>query len=166
MSDPAAEHDGSSEAVENDLPTGVHGRFDAETLKDYSPALESADPLMRIELNDFEGGTLPFFQDHVGTLEASEAEDVLLFSHHPMHVPGFTAAELESVTTLTAPVGDRVYANFAGHYHGNGHEFIDAGGYEVFVTDATWDDEITLRVVEVWGDGARFEYRQELVVLD
>lgn len=118
------------------------------------------------DTHDFAGGTLPFLEGELAGLVDGAQEDVLLFSHIPMHVPAFTAAELDAVTGLTAPVGNRVFANFAGHYHGDGHEVVEAGGYEVFVTDATWDDEITLRVVEVWGDGERFEYVQDLVILE
>jgi hypothetical protein len=34
---------------------------------------------------------------------------------------------------------------------------------ELFVTDATWDDNISLRVVTVSGNGLRMEYSHESV---
>jgi segregation and condensation protein A len=37
------------------LPQGVRGAFDAALVKDYAPLAESADPLMRVELGQFEG---------------------------------------------------------------------------------------------------------------
>ena len=44
---------------------------------------------------------------------------------------------------FTAPYAANVYAGFAGHYHIDQHTTRTAGGYEVFVTDATHDDENT-----------------------
>lgn len=125
------------------------------------PAGESADLL------DFEGGTLPFFRNHLDQLGDGLDDDVVMLSHHPMHLSpgGFGMDELDTVAALTGPLGHRLHANYAGHYHGNGHEYVEGAGYEVFVTDATWDDELTVRLVEVWSDDERFEYRQELVEL-
>lgn len=116
------------------------------------------------EVHDFPDGTLPFFDGQVSG--ASGAQDsVLMFSHHPMHLPSFDLAELDKLFGVTAPSGARVAANYAGHYHVSGEEFVEGGDYDVFVTDATWDDENTIRLVRVSGNGLRFEYSQELVVL-
>ena len=117
------------------------------------------------DLHDFEGGTFPFFDEQLATLAPGADENVVMVSHHPMHIPSFTEGELGSITERTGPLGDRVFADFAGHYHADGHEVIEDGGYEVFVTDATWDDVVTIRLVEVWGDGEAFGYVQDLVVL-
>lgn len=118
------------------------------------------------ELNDFEGGTLPWFTNELGEFEEGRGEDILLFSHHPMHTPSFNLEQLEQLTRLTGPLEGRVAANWAGHYHVNFEEELKEGGYDVFVTDATWDDENTIRIVEVWSDGATHEFRQELIVLE
>ncbi|MBW1880450.1 MAG: hypothetical protein JRJ84_18995, partial [Deltaproteobacteria bacterium] len=63
----------------------------------------------------------------------------------------------------TSSMGDVVAANYAGHYHIDVEQVIDDGDYDLFVTDATWDDDNRVRLVEVWGNGERFEYVQELI---
>lgn len=97
-------------------------------------------------LHDFEGGTWPFFEEQL-TGDAG----TFLFSHIPMHLSpgGFDIAQMERVTGVTADAP--VWANFAGHYHGDGSETVEEGGYDVHVTDATWDDEVRVRIVEVSG---------------
>ncbi len=120
------------------------------------------------ELYDFEGGTWRHFVAWLDDLpDDGPAEDVVLASHHPMHFsPGaFSSDELDRIMAVTGPLTDRVFANFAGHYHFDAFEYAPDGSYEVIVTDATWDDEITVRVVEVWSDTVRFEYRQEILQL-
>lgn len=118
------------------------------------------------ELHDFEDGTLPWLTAELETLDNAPSEDVLLFSHHPMHTPSFNLEQLDRLTGLLGPLEGRIAANWAGHYHVNFEEEVEDGGYEVFVTDATWDDENTVRVVEVWSNGTTHEYRQELIVLE
>lgn len=122
------------------------------------------------DLHAFPGGTWPWFQNDVVVCDKSQGENIVMMSHHAMHnFPlvdyAFSAAEEDMITTFTAPYGDHVYADFAGHYHINWHEGVNAGGYEVFVTDATWDDEDTLRIVRVSNNGERFIYDHELVTL-
>jgi hypothetical protein len=117
------------------------------------------------ELNDFEDGTLPFFQNDLGVFEASEGEDILLFSHHPMHIGAFNDAQMAEITGTTSPLAGRVAGAYAGHLHLNAEVQVEEGGYVVWVTDATWDDENTVRLVRVFGNGVRHEYEQELVVL-
>ena len=119
------------------------------------------------QIHDFEGGTLPWFAEELEGLTPAGEEDVLLFSHHAMHLsPGaFGLDDLAQVTDLTSGVADRVAAGWAGHYHLDFEETVAEGGYDVFVTDATWDDENTIRVVEVHQTGYAHTYDQELVVL-
>lgn len=119
------------------------------------------------DFNDFEGGTWPFFTEEIDALTPGGTEDVLLFSHHPMMVfPGaFTLTQMERITGVTDPVAGRVAAAFAGHLHFDQDE-PDAGrGYSVHVTDATWDDEVTVRVVDVAWDEDHFTYTHELVIV-
>jgi len=118
-------------------------------------------------LHDFEGGTLPWFAEELGDVSTDRSENVLLFSHHPMLMGpgGFDVADLEEITALTAPVGEQVAAAWAGHLHVDHDETIYAGGYDVHVTDATWDDDNTIRVVEVWGNGTAFSFVQEHVIV-
>lgn len=120
------------------------------------------------ELYDFEGGTWQHFLRWLEALpDDGPKEDVVLASHHPMHwSPGaFSSDEMDRIVAVTGPLTDRVFANFAGHYHFDAMELSPDGSYEVVVTDATWDDEITVRLVEVWSDGEWFEYRQEVLRL-
>ena len=116
-------------------------------------------------LNDMDGGTLPFLADQLGPLEPLESEDVLLFSHHPMHLGAFNLAQMDELVALTGPIQGRVAGAYAGHLHATAQVEVDDGGYTAFVTDATWDDDNTVRIVEVWGNGQRFAYEQHLEVV-
>ncbi len=117
------------------------------------------------ELNNFEGGSYPFFEHELATLDAGPDENVLLFSHHPMNLGLFNLEQLSQLTGVTNMVSDRVAGAYAGHLHIDFEESVLDGGYEVFITDATWDDDNRVRLVEVWGNGLRFEYTQELVTV-
>lgn len=117
------------------------------------------------ELHDFEGGTLPYLAQDLGQLPAGLEEDVLLFSHHPMHLGIFDQAQLAAITALTGPLANRVAGAYAGHAHLDAEVLVEEGGYTAWVTDAVWDDVNTVRVVEVHSDGARVEYVQDLVIL-
>jgi hypothetical protein len=117
------------------------------------------------ELNDFEGGTLPFFTDQLGGLEAGPDEDVLLFSHHPMHIGAFDLVQMEALASVTGPIDGRVAGAYAGHVHLDATVEVEEGGYTAFVTDAIWDDKNTVRLVEVWSDGTTHTYVQRLEVV-
>lgn len=117
------------------------------------------------EIHDTPGGTLPFFADVLSDLDATQAEDVLLFSHHPMHLGSFDQAEMDAITAITGPIEGRVAGAYAGHMHLSGEVEVSEGGYIAWITDSTWDDENTLRVVTVYGNGSRWRYEQELVEL-
>ena len=123
------------------------------------------------ELHDLDGGSLPFLEAELGPLEPADTEDVLLFSHHPMHLGSFDLAEMEQLTDLIGPVSGRVGAAFAGHIHQNAAVEVPEAGYTAFVTDATWDDENTVRLVRVLvGVGQdqqeHVQLDSELVVVD
>jgi hypothetical protein len=120
------------------------------------------------DLHQFEDGTYTWLEATLTSLDEPARESVVMFSHHPMHLsPGaFDLEEMEALEGLVEPYGDLVYANFGGHYHADGESSPDSGLYEVHVTDATWDDDNTLRLVHVSGNGARFAYEQELVVVE
>jgi len=119
------------------------------------------------DLHDFDGGTFPYFTDRLGKISAGADENVLLFSHHPMYLsPGaFNLDKMDALTAETRPFEDRIAAAWAGHYHISWDEEVQAGGYSIHITDATWDDENTVRVVKVRGNDNRFEFEQELVVV-
>ncbi len=119
-------------------------------------------------LHDFEGGSWPFFTSQ---LEAAAAdgmgEHITLFSHIPMHFSP-AAFDLDKIATIvdeTGPLGDQVWADLAGHYHFSASETVPDAGYDLHVTDATWDDDVELRIVEVWGNDRRFAPLTETVVV-
>jgi hypothetical protein len=118
-------------------------------------------------LHDFDGGTFPWFSDQIGAIEAGADENVLLFSHHPMYMsPGaFNIDDMARISDVTRPLEDRIAAAWAGHYHLSWDEDVPSAGYSIHITDATWDDENTARVVRVRGNGERFVYEQELVII-
>ena len=123
------------------------------------------------ELNAYEDGTFPFFTEEVealeaGALEAGAEEDVLLFSHHPMMLAPFGEADMAEITGLTGPVSHRIAAAYAGHFHVDYTGEVEEGGYEVYITDAIWDDVVTVRLVSVHGNGERYVYEQELVIVE
>ncbi|MFT5685275.1 MAG: hypothetical protein ACI8RZ_006225 [Myxococcota bacterium] len=123
------------------------------------------------DLHDFDGGTLPFLVEELALHGDGPAGGMILASHHPMHLsPGaFDLAEMEALSEVIAPHGDRVYADLAGHYHVD-METTEEAGYDVLVTDAIWDDVITIRLLEVSAvyrgeELVRFETTHERVTL-
>lgn len=120
------------------------------------------------DLHAFPGGTWPWFQADIAACPKPRHENIVMLSHHPMHdvlggLGALNTAELNTVMGFTAGYAEYVYANFAGHYHFDWHDGENAGGFEVFVTDATHDDENTLRLVRVLDDGVTFNYEHVLV---
>jgi hypothetical protein len=120
------------------------------------------------DLHDFEGGTWPWFELALQGLDSTALDSVVMFSHHPMHLsPGaFDLEEMAALEGLVLPWSDQVYASFGGHYHVDGDQQPEDGLWDVFVTDATWDDDIRLRLVTVSGNGARFAYEHELITVE
>jgi hypothetical protein len=117
------------------------------------------------DLHDFPGGTWDFFVEQVGAASVGPTENVVLFSHIPMHALMFDMTEMERVVDVTQPLGRHVWADLAGHYHLDASETIEQAGYDVHVTDATWDDDVTVRLVEVRADATRFAPVTEVVVV-
>lgn len=119
-------------------------------------------------LHDFDGGSLPFLEEEISTLPDGPEENVLLFSHHPMVLfpGGFYEFDMERLTGVVAPAGARIAANYAGHLHVSIEQADLETGYDLYVTDAIHDDELTIRVVTVSGNGRRMTFSQELVVLE
>lgn len=117
------------------------------------------------ELHDVPGGSLPFLTDSLIDLEATNDEDVLLFSHHPMHLGMFSTEEMEAIAAVTGPLEGRVAGAYAGHVHLDAEIEVPEAGYTAFVTDATWDDDNTIRVVRVLSSATSHRYEQELIVL-
>lgn len=116
------------------------------------------------DLFDLPGGTLPFLEAALETTPDGPADRVVLLSHMPL-APGLTLEEQDQLLDVLAPHPGVVWGNHAGHLHGNGQATWAEAGLEIRTTDATWDDVNTFRLVEVWSNGARFEYRDTLVEL-
>ncbi len=119
------------------------------------------------DLHDFEGGSWEWLASDLEQHGEGASDSVVFFSHHPMHLsPGaFDLEEIDLLDGLLAAYDDALYANFAGHYHVNGDEADPARPIEVHVTDAIWDDTLTLRQVDVTGNAAVTEYAHALVEL-
>lgn len=118
------------------------------------------------DLHDWPGGTLPFLEQDLASLNDPLPGSVVLFSHHPMHLsPGSFIKDEMNVfeTRIGDPWGQAIDADYAGHYHLNGDETVEQTGWDVHVTEDTFEDIVTVRVVEVLGNGRRYAFTQELV---
>lgn len=114
-------------------------------------------------LNDYEGGTLPWFERELPLLDPTARDSVIMLTHIPMFLGAFDADEMKAIEDLVAPYDNQVYANLAGHLHFNYER--ESKGFDVFVTDAVWDDDNVVRMIEVSGNGEVYEYDHEVVVV-
>jgi len=117
-------------------------------------------------LNDYPGGSWPFLEEVLSDAEFRPYESIVLAGHVPIMTGTMDTQEMADVATLVGPVGEWVYAHFAGHLHIDHEADLVEQGMKLFVTDATWDDDITLRMVEVRGNGVRMEYSQENILVN
>ena len=117
------------------------------------------------DLHDYEGGTWRWFEEdfnaQLAAIEGGERESVILLSHIPMMLGAFDHPEMDALEGLLLPEVDYVYANLAGHVHFD--MFSEEPGWDVYTTDATWDDDDTVRLIEVSSDGSERSYLHELV---
>ena len=120
------------------------------------------------ELHDHDGGTFPWFQDQVRALGEGPKESVVMASHMAMHLgPGsFNIEADDQLEGWAEAYSDRLALSVGGHLHMNIDDEARVGGWDVHVVDATWDDALSLTIVEVWGNGRRFTYGLERLVLD
>ena len=89
----------------------------------------------------------------------------MIAGHVPIMLGALDVQQMTEVATVLGPVGDYVYAHFAGHLHIDHEQNLEEPGIDLYVTDATWDDEIRLRVVTVWANENRLAYEHELIVV-
>lgn len=120
------------------------------------------------DLHQFAGGTWGWLEADLAELGEGPIDRVVLASHNPMHLsPGaFDLAEIDTLDALLAAYDDALYANFAGHYHATGEDPPSDRPIGVYVTDATWDDELSIRLVAVSGNDARITYEHTLVTIE
>ncbi len=127
------------------------------------------------DLHDFSGGTWPFFTNDIETCQKESQENIVMLSHHPMHVTpiipdvevaSFSTDEVDTIEAFTAVHGDHVYADMAGHYHVDWTEDRPDGQYELYVTAAIHLGVKNLRVVKVFNEtGTAFSYEHLRVVV-
>ena len=119
------------------------------------------------DLHDFPGGTWPWLRGELAQLQDRPESSVVLLSHMPLFdgPGGLTVDEVPVDLDTLAPHRDALWANLAGHLHGDSSMDWEEAGIEVHVTDATWDDVVTVNVVEVRGDDRGFAFVQERVVV-
>ena len=113
-------------------------------------------------LNDYPGGVGRSYKTLSRTRSFDRSSIVCGSRAH--HV-GRLEKQMAEVATVLGPVGEYVYAHFAGHLHFDFQQDLEARGMELYVTDATWDDEISLRVVQVSGNEYRMAYSHKIVVV-
>ena len=53
----------------------------------------------------------------------------------------------------------------AGHFHANGDIPMDPIGMHIYVTDAVWNDDITIRVVDVLKNNIEFSHEHKLITV-
>jgi len=126
------------------------------------------------DLHDFAGGTWPWFAADLAGCPKDFGENIVLLSHHPMHVSpvfpdlevaSFSPDEVDVIEGLTATYGDHVSADLAGHYHIDWYEDRPGGQYELYVTEAVHMGVKNLRLVKVYNDGSAFHYDHVRVVV-
>lgn len=122
-------------------------------------------------LHDYPDGTMPFLREQLAGESADRPveaplESMVLFSHIPMHLGGFDLDGAAVLTDAVGAVGTSVWANLAGHYHFDGEERVEEGGYDVIVSDAVWDDEVEVRVVSAAANEETFSWHTEIRVLE
>jgi hypothetical protein len=119
------------------------------------------------DLHDFPGGTLPWLREEVKMATKGVENRIVLLSHLPMHCnvvyEVFRREEQATVDRLLRPHAKFLYANFAGHYHFTWHSDRPEGGYALYVTDAAFRDDNTIRLVSVRRSGNRFAYEHERI---
>jgi len=117
------------------------------------------------DLQDFDGGTLPWLESQLAAAADGPLDSVVMLSHLPMQLGMFILEELEVLDAALEPHRGILAVNLAGHVHQDSEGTHD-DYYDVYTTDAVWDDEVTVRVITVAGNGVRFTYDHELVVVD
>ncbi len=110
------------------------------------------------DLNDYTGGTWPWLETELAEVVAAgpAQESIVLLSHIPMMGGMFDTIEWPIIGELFEPHAELVWANYAGHLHGPIE--MPGPGFTMWTADATWDDQNTVRLIEVRGNSSRFAY--------
>ena len=116
------------------------------------------------DLHNFDGGTWPWLLSELDLVSDRPSDSVILLSHMPLFegIGGLTTLEADQVVEALHPRRDVLWANLAGHLHWSNSDVWERAGIEVHITDATWDDLNTLRIIDVSSNGSGFVYRHSL----
>ena len=120
------------------------------------------------DLHDFDGGTWPWLLSELAQLAGRPMNSVILLSPMPLFegIGGLTTVEADRVVDALYPHRGALWANLAGHLHWSNSEVWERAGIEVHVTDATWDDRNTIRVIDVSQTEEGFAYVHTLEEVD
>jgi len=120
------------------------------------------------DLHDVDGGSLPFLIDALDSAPAGLDDRVVLLSHMALF-DGFGSLETHEAADfadVVEPRADAVWGHFAGHLHGNSESEWAGLDHQIVITDATWDDDISWRVVEAWADRQTWTLEHEVIVVE
>ena len=128
-------------------------------------------PAEQADLHDFEDGTWQWFTGDITSCEKPLEENILMFTHHPMHVApileievaAFSSEEDDGIQEFLSGFSDNVALNIAGHYHIPWQENRPSG-YQIRVVEATHIGQNRLMLVGVTSDGLKYEYWSQYYV--
>ena len=137
-------------------------------------------------LNDFAGGTWPWFTHDIQACAKPKEENIILLSHFPLLHTGVQyldqfllgTADFRRLIQFIELHRAHVAANYAGHIHQNYACEVENEStplYRLLATDEPWirqerteflgDPGCTVRYVGVTTDGGRMSYQQSLVAV-
>jgi hypothetical protein len=130
---------------------------------DWSPRNEPDRVLAEMgTLHNLEGGTLPFLVDELASASHALDSSVVMLTHQPMYLGagGFFLGNWGTLTEAMLPYDHLLGVNVAGHLHQDSEfrAYDTEVDLDVWITDALWDDVVTVRIVDVWSDGHEVTY--------
>jgi hypothetical protein len=121
------------------------------------------------ELHNFTGGTWPWFKNDVINCQKTKTENIVSLSHHGMFINPylFNSSQMSTITAFTGGYKSYLHANYSGHVHLNWTQGVPLffSHYTGITTDATFEDDNTMRRVAVTIGSLAVSYAQELVVI-
>jgi len=118
-------------------------------------------------LHDYEGGTWEFLEESIADVSELMDNSVILATHIPMMIGAFYTTEVERFAALFESDREKIAMNLGGHLHVNAEQFaVASGAYDMFITNAIWDDEATVRLIDVYADDSGFVFEQRIVEID
>lgn len=115
---------------------------------------------------DLPGGTWDWYTAALDAPSVGPSARVVLLTHEPMmYGPGgFSADDWAEIVAVSAPHRDALAVNLAGHLHVDADvEADDTAGFDAWLVDATWDDELTVAVLTGTAEETSFAWQLERV---